>query len=177
VFPTFQLCRRICWLQSPLNNVLSYKDIMQHSVLLLTHVAVTWFLVGLIWVIQVVHYPLFAEVGEQHFARYEQLHQRRITVVVAPLMLLEVITTVLLWWSVGPVIPVWQYWLALGLLAAIWLSTALLQIPAHAKLSSTYDLTTINWLVQTNWIRTIAWTARGVIVAYWVWLMMSHKPV
>ncbi len=139
------------------------------------HLATTWFLVGLIWVIQVVHYPLFAEVGEQQFTRYEQLHQSRITAIVAPLMMIEVITAILLWWSVGSMIPTWQYWLALGLLASIWLSTAILQIPAHTKLSSNYDLATINWLVLTNWIRTVAWTARGLIVAYWVWIMMSHK--
>ena len=30
--------------------------------LLLVHLAATWFLAGLIWVIQLVHYPLFAAV-------------------------------------------------------------------------------------------------------------------
>lgn len=31
--------------------------------LLLVHAAATWAMVGLVWFVQVVHYPLFAQVG------------------------------------------------------------------------------------------------------------------
>jgi hypothetical protein len=36
------------------------------------HLAATWFMVGLIWVIQIVHYPLFTSVGSDSFAEYER---------------------------------------------------------------------------------------------------------
>ena len=49
------------------------------------HAASTLSMVGLIWFVQVVHYPLFARV-EQGFIAYEQIHQQRTTWVVAPLM-------------------------------------------------------------------------------------------
>ena len=63
---------------------------------LLLQVAATLALVGLIWFVQVVHYPLFAKVGSSSFADYEQSHQRRTTLVVAPLMLVEAATAIAL---------------------------------------------------------------------------------
>ena len=49
----------------------------------LANAAVACALTGLIWTIQVVHYPLFARVGEAEWRAYEREHQRRITLVVA----------------------------------------------------------------------------------------------
>jgi hypothetical protein len=59
---------------------------------LLIHALVTWFMTGLIWFVQVVHYPLMAAVGSPGFAAYEAAHSRRTTWVVAPVMLAEAAT-------------------------------------------------------------------------------------
>ena len=40
------------------------------SAVLVANVALAWFLAGLIWTIQVVHYPLFARVGREGFADF-----------------------------------------------------------------------------------------------------------
>ena len=53
-----------------------------------------------------------------------------------------------------------------ALLALIWASTALLQIPLHNALSTGFDAEVHARLVHTNWIRTIAWTVRGVLALY-----------
>ena len=50
--------------------------------ILLTNVAATLYMVGLIWCVQIVHYPLFAEVGKDGFAAYEAAHSSLITAVV-----------------------------------------------------------------------------------------------
>ena len=50
------------------------------------------------------------------------------------------------------------------LVAIIWASTALIQVPCHAKLVEGFDARAHRRLVDTNWIRTIAWTLRGAIV-------------
>ena len=34
---------------------------------LIIHAAATWFMVGLIWFVQIVHYPMFANVGRDSF--------------------------------------------------------------------------------------------------------------
>ena len=60
--------------------------------LLVSHAAVTWFLCGLIWTIQLVHYPSFADVGREGFSAFHQAHVQRITALVALPMLFELVT-------------------------------------------------------------------------------------
>src|ERR671916_164178 len=102
--------------------------------LMLTHFATTLAMVGLIWFVQVVHYPLFAAVGSANFSAYSVAHARRTTWVVAPLMLGEIGTGLLLLVYRPPALPPAGLWLGLGLLALIWASTAWIQVPRHTIL-------------------------------------------
>ena len=52
----------------------------------------TFAMTGLIWCVQLVHYPLFRAVGEPGYAAYQDAHMRLTTLVVGPLMLLEAAT-------------------------------------------------------------------------------------
>lgn len=63
---------------------------------LLLNFASTWSMVGLIWPIQVVHYPLFSSVGAEQFQEYSEDHQRLITYLVLPLMFVELGTALML---------------------------------------------------------------------------------
>lgn len=132
-------------------------------------VASTLFMVGLIWFVQVVHYPLFADVGRDGFADYEQRHTKRTTWVVFPPMLIELATAVLLFWYRPVGLPNWQIGLGIVLLLVIWLSTALLQVPCHRVLAEGFDGATQRRLVATNWIRTVSWSLRGVLVLVMAW--------
>ncbi len=136
---------------------------LENEILILGHGAATWALVGLIWFVQIVHYPLFARVGVEGFAGYERSHARRTSRVVVPLMMCELITALLLLWRVGTTPTV----IGAVLLALVWVSTFLLQVPHHRKLANGFDVRAHRWLVATNWIRTLAWSARGVI-AVWI---------
>ncbi len=118
---------------------------------------------GVIWFVQVVHYPLMARVGSSGFASYEALHSRLTTRVVILPMLLEVGTTLYMLWRPPGRVGVSWLWIGLMLLAVIWLSTFLLQVPAHRKLARGFDAEAHERLVRTNWIRTLAWTARIVV--------------
>jgi hypothetical protein len=131
--------------------------------ILIAHAASTLMMTGLIWFVQVVHYPLFARVGGAEFTVYAALHQRLTTVIVGPLMLTEALTA---GWlalrppeGVGPALPI----AGLGLVALLWLSTAFLQVPCHRRLSLGFDARAGRRLVRTNWLRTAAWTARSAI--------------
>jgi hypothetical protein len=139
---------------------------MQHTALLL-QLASTLFMVGLIWFVQVVHYPLFDLVGPG-FALYEQTHANRTGWVVTLPMCLELATAVWLVFMPSSTLPAWSRWLGLGLVAIVWASTALLQVPAHGRLSEGFDTAVHARLVATNWLRTFAWTARGALVLWWV---------
>lgn len=128
--------------------------------LLVAHAALTLVLCGLIWTIQVVHYPLFGRVGADRYVAYQAGHGTRITALVAPLMIAEVGTAALLVYRAPGALT----WLGAGLLAVVWLSTALLQVPLHSKLEHGFDEMAHRRLVASNWLRTIAWSARGVVV-------------
>ena len=135
------------------------------SLLLALHLFATLTLVGLIWIVQVVHYPLFAFVKAEDFARYHREHVRRITWVVCPLMFLELGTGVLVV-ATGVATPLWLGWLMLALLCSNWVSTAVFQVPCHERLRKGFDADTHRRLVRTNVWRTFAWSVRGVLVFF-----------
>ena len=56
------------------------------------------------------------------------------------------------------------YAAALVMLFVIWISTAVLQVPLHGKLCQVRHERNIRRLVFTNWVRTIAWTARAMLL-------------
>lgn len=132
--------------------------------LLLAHAAATLVMFGVILVVQIVHYPLFARVGAGGYAAYQAAHTRLITYVVFPPMVVELLTAVALvaWRPFG--LPAWLVWAGLALVGVIWLSTALLQVPAHQTLGAGFDAAAHRRLVATNWIRTVAWAARSALV-------------
>ena len=141
-------------------------------VVLLTNAAATLFMTGLIWFVQVVHYPLFGGVGANEFAAYETRHSDLTTYVVIGPMFAELITAALLVWR-RPAVPTWELWAGLGLVGIIWLSTALLQVPQHTTLTAGFDARAHGLLVSSNWIRTAAWTLRSLIVLRWLHRLMS----
>lgn len=143
------------------------------ALLLILQLVSTLGMVGVIWFVQVVHYPLFGKVGISGFRDYEQDHQRRTTLVVAPLMLIEAVTAVALLWLRPDSIPPSLAAAGLGLVALLWASTFLWQVPAHERLAKTFDSATHRNLVRSNWLRTLAWSARGVLVCWMCLRLLS----
>ena len=142
------------------------------AALLLVHAGATLFMVGLIWFVQVVHYPLAAAVGDSAFAAYQQAHMARTSWVVGPPMLVELATTVLLLVHRPPGVPTWAPWAGAVLLGAVWGSTALFQVPLHSALTAGLDVERVERLVATNWIRTVGWSLRGLLALgflSWAW--------
>lgn len=133
--------------------------------LLIAHAVATWFMVGLIWMVQVVHYPLFAAVGHDHFVPYEAGHTRRIGALLAVPASAEIATAALLAISrpegVSLAVAVWSG----AILAFIWVMTALVQARQHTLLTKGFDPGTHRRLVKGNWWRTGGWTARGILAA------------
>lgn len=127
------------------------------------HAASTLALTGLIWFVQVVHYPLLGEVGRAEHLAYHDGHMRRTGPVVAPLMVVELITGLVFVARPGAM-PGGAARFGLALLAVIWASTFLLQVPCHRRLAVSFDETAWRRLVRTNWIRTVAWSIRALLV-------------
>ena len=127
------------------------------------HLADTWLLAGLIWSIQLLVYPQFRRVKAEEFIEFHFAHCLRTGLLVAPLLLVEAGTAAVLLWQGHRELP---FIISVGLIPVIWLSTAVFQAPLHVKLMRGYDAEIIRRLTLTNWLRTLAWTARGVLVSY-----------
>jgi hypothetical protein len=135
---------------------------------LIANIGSTLMMVGVIWFVQIVHYPLFALVGRDAFAKYETAHQTMTTWVVAPLMLIELASA--FWLALNMISPVrpMEAWVGLALVALAWVSTFMLQVPLHDKLARSFDASSAERLVATNWVRTVAWTLRAALCLTWV---------
>ena len=130
----------------------------------LLQLLVTWILAGMMWFVQVVHYPLYKKIKEG-FVEYERSHIKRATLLIGPLMLIEVITAIILI-GMTPGGTLTQLATAnLVLLFLIWISTFLFQVAQHQKLSVQFSKKNLQGLINTNWIRTVLWTIKGCIMA------------
>ena len=129
----------------------------------LLHAAATLCMTGIIWFVQIVHYPLFDAVDGKIFGAFERRHAAATTLVVAPAMLLELATAVALVVSppagTSPLLPA----AGIVLLAVVWASTWLVQAPCHTRLAQGFDAAVHRRLVTTNWIRTLGWSARALL--------------
>ena len=132
-------------------------------------------MVGLIRLIQIVHYPLFKFVGKNEFQTYHNGHSVMITPLVGTVMIIELISSILLVVlppkNVSITIPI----IGVILVFIIWASTAFLQIPHHNALSKAYELEAHNLLAQSNWIRTLAWSMRGLLLLYMLHLFLTQQ--
>ena len=136
----------------------------------LFHFTICLILSGLIWVIQIVHYPSFKYISIKNFDLFCEFHVRSISFIVFPLMFLELITAVLLLIFSPSSLTI----INIIILGLIWLSTILLSVPIHRKLQSGYNIDSINKLIKTNWPRTIFWTFRSALLFS---LILNYKDL
>ncbi len=117
------------------------------------------FMVGVIWLVQLVVYPMFMDAGPEAFPAWETEHSRRIQLVVGPAILLQLVVALAL--VARSVDDAAERRLCaanlLALLVAVG-ATGLVSVPLHDELSGGFSASTIDTLVQTNWIRTAAWS-------------------
>lgn len=132
--------------------------------LLLTHIAATLFMTGVIWFVQIVHYPLLSLIGPVTFAAYERANIARTAAVVGPVMILEALTAILLIARRPAKVRKAEAWLGAALIAIIWGSTALAQFPIHEALIQGFDTELLRQLTLSNWLRTALWSARALLV-------------
>ena len=144
------------------------------AALLITHAAATVFMTGLVWFVQIVHYPLHTLVGPGEFDAYQRAHLARTGPIVGPPMAVEAITAVWLALRTPPGVPTTLPWVGAGLLAVVWASTWGVQVPLHRALESRgADQRRLRMLVLTNWVRTAVWSARAGVALAMLWLGAS----
>lgn len=125
--------------------------------------ASTLFMVGLIWFVQRVHYPLLSHVDVDQQISVGAEHQRRTGQVVGLPMAVEGVSTLVLLVDRPDQVLWWLPWIGAILLAISLGSTVFLSVPLHQKMVSQPNAEIGRKLVATNWPRTISWTLRGAV--------------
>lgn len=116
------------------------------------------FMTGVIWIIQLIHYPAFGYIDQQKWAQFHEMHVRGITPVVAPLMVVELVLSFYWVYTDQDPLTITNFLLVL----ILWASTFLIQVPIHNKLENKQSQILINKLCQTNWVRTLTWTVKTI---------------
>ncbi len=133
-----------------------------------------FFMTGLIWLIQLIHYPSYKFIDALKFSEYQNFHTTTITFIVGPVMAIELFS--------GMAILFDQKLSALssinfiGLLL-IWAATAFLSVPLHAKLSAGFNTETVQMLISTNWVRTVLWSLRSALLIYFILTFWSSNEL
>jgi hypothetical protein len=121
----------------------------------------SFMLCGVIWLVQLVHYPFFHRAERDRFPEHMGFHKLRISVIVMPLMVAELATS--LWLSLSAADFILLHRAGLGIVILIWLATFFVSVPLHEKISAEYDEATIQKLVATNLVRTVLWTLKAIL--------------
>jgi hypothetical protein len=135
------------------------SGILSH--LYIFNIAISWGLLLLIWLVQIIIYPGLSRIPPKGFVNYHRWYMIRISTIVLPLMICELIITI--GWLMLENYSFYSL-VSAFLVVIIWLSTFVLQVPIHKHLQLGKDHACIRRLVATNWIRTIAWSMRAAVV-------------
>lgn len=139
--------------------------------LLITHMASTLFMVGMIWTIHYVHYPLFAHVGESTYVAFQSEHVNRIGKLLLLPWLTEGITLLgvlaLAFLGNRRDLRLPAFLNGAGMAIALVIS-GVWSAPAHGELADGFDADVHQRLMNANLVRTLAWTLCGISA---VWLL------
>jgi hypothetical protein len=131
------------------------------NTIFLIHLLSCFAMTGIIWLVQVLIYPFFKIVGRTEFKHFHDFHMKKISLVVSPLMLLELITAI--WLIINH--PEAIYLFNFISVVILWGTTFLINVPAHHKLNYESEESKEN-LMKFNWIRTIIWSLRSILLFY-----------
>ena len=125
------------------------------------HLLATAILTGAIWVIQLIHYPVFKYIDKSYFKLFMKFHVRGILIFVLPFMLIEIVSGTYLF-IIGHNSILFLF--SLVILYLIWISTLLIFSNYHKELQQDKDNDIINKLVKYNWFRALGWTVRLILI-------------
>ena len=107
------------------------------------HLISTSMMVAIIWIVQILHYPTFLFIDKERYTEFQQFHMNKISYIIVPLMLGELISGLSILFTVENV--QFSFYVSLSLLILIWLITGLFFTKFHSKLTKKlYHFATIS---------------------------------
>jgi uncharacterized membrane protein len=139
------------------------------EILFFVQLFATAYMTGVVWFVQLAHYPLMAAIPREAFVAYERAYTNRMGLIVGPAMLAEMATgAAMIVWR-PTFVPEWAVWLLSLLLLVVVASTFGWFVGAHARLSDGFDAELHRRLVLYNAVRTAAWTGRALLLVWLAW--------
>ena len=135
---------------------------MEIKILSDIHFLSTSLMVGIIWVIQLLHYPTFHFIEQSDYVEFQHFHMQRISFIVVPVMIIELLSGFMLVYYFRSNLLI----LCLIILLVIWSITFVFFTKLHQSLLGGYDKIIVDKLVQINWSRTVLWSLKLIILIY-----------
>ena len=112
-------------------------------------------LLVLIWIVQLIIYPSFRFYTPEDLQKWHRQYTKRITAVVMPLMLTQLMVYVLQLFDGFAVYNL----ISVVVVFLLWLITFAVFVPLHQMIeTNTFKTSTLSNLVKYNWIRTVLWS-------------------
>ncbi|MGM0580353.1 MAG: hypothetical protein ACQETL_06720 [Bacteroidota bacterium] len=110
----------------------------------------------LIWLVQLIIYPSFLYMKRANLIAFHPKYTNAISIIVMPLMLIQLLTTFYLTYTDLN----WILLIQSILIILLWAATFFQAVPLHNQIKSGIEIKKVTGkLVQANWKRTIMWTA------------------
>lgn len=147
------------------------------EIVLLLWSGLAFWVLGHVWIIQIVIYPLFAKVGDADFAEYHRFYSRR----VIPTALIPGFASFLLPIPLMFLGPKVSFWMETTLVATGMfglLVTVALQIPRHLILARKgKDARIIEQLISYNWLRTLSVSVQAGVTFVMLYLVFARDGI
>ena len=111
---------------------------------------------------QFITYPTFLDIDKDKFSDYHRKYVNNISFIVAPVMLIELLTLSLIAYFSSEFLII----KSLFLLLVIWLTTLFIMIPSHNRISKSFNIKEIKSLINYNWVRTILWSFKLLLIIF-----------
>ena len=130
--------------------------------ILLFQIVINVYLLGVIIMTQFITYPTFLIIDKNSFNKYHRKYVNIISIIVAPAMVLEIISLIVLVYLSKDFLLV----KSLILLLCIWLTTFIIMVPSHNILSRKNDSKEIKKLININWVRSFLWSVKLIVMLF-----------
>ena len=135
---------------------------MEIDILYFIQIVCNSYLVSLVIITQFITYPTFLHINKDKFSEYHRKYVNKISFIVAPVMLIELLTLSLIAYFSGEFLII----KSLILLLVIWLTTFFIMIPSHNRISKSFNKKEIISLINYNWVRTILWSFKLLLIIF-----------
>lgn len=127
------------------------------------HLAFTWSMTAVSWFVDVIFYPSYKQVSKKRFQEFEVGYLKKTLFTLLPLMVLEGVTAILLWFKAYHSFLYYPAFANFLLLILIWVMGFRSSLKCHKKLAEEGFHTRVHAnLMKIHRWRTLVWSVRAL---------------